>query len=129
MHRWDLTPSQEVLEHARSGAGNPLSVTSVDFHHCSTKMSFNVADAHCNVKIHDCLDSDSFGRHALCEAPVGISVHNALATKDPTLRTAKAVPGLQNLEVSITKSRAHENQRFRSEGLQKLGLFWIFTSQ
>ena len=30
-------------------------------HHFLTKMSFNFADAHCNVNIHNCLDSGSFG--------------------------------------------------------------------
>ena len=95
MPRSIISPFWEVLEHARLGAGSPLEYTSVENHHFLTKMSFNVADAHCNINIHNCLDSGSSGGHALCEAPVGISVHNTLATKDPTLRTAKAVPGLQ----------------------------------
>ena len=93
------------------------------------KNGLHVADA-----ILHCIDEylsrfGLFRRHVLCATLLGISVHDTLATKDPTLRTAKAVPGLQNVEVSITKSRTHENQRFRSEGLQKLGLFWIFTLQ
>ena len=72
MHGPILTPSREVLEHARSGPENPLSYTKVEIHHFSTKMSFNVADAHCDVNIHNCLDSGSFGRHVLCATGVRI---------------------------------------------------------
>ena len=58
-------------------------------------MSFNVADAHCNVNIHNCLDSGSSGRHVLCDTSVGIAVHDTLAKIDSTSWSKKAVPGLQ----------------------------------
>ena len=76
-----------------------------------------------------CLDSGSFGRHVLCENLIGNSVHDTLAKIDSTSWSTKAVPGLRNHGSLLRFVCTHENQRFRSEGLQKLGLFWIFTLQ
>ena len=56
-----ITAFWEVLEHASLGGRLQRYAASVDNHHFSTKMSFNLADAHCNVNIHNCLDSGSFG--------------------------------------------------------------------
>ena len=76
-----------------------------------------------------CLDSGSFGRHVLCDPLHGIAVHGALAQIDSKSWPTKAVQGLQNHGTLLRFACTHENQRFRSEGLQQLGLFWIFTLQ
>ena len=99
-HRWDLTPSREVLEHACLPGRLPLSVTSVEFHDFSIKMSFNVADAHCDVKIYDYLGSASSGRHVLCGTGVGSLVHDTLAKRDSTPRTEKAA--LRRVKVALS---------------------------
>ena len=61
MPRSIISPFWEVLEHAGLPPGSPLEYTSVENHNFSTKMSFNFADAHCNVNIHNCLDSGPLG--------------------------------------------------------------------
>ena len=95
MPRSIITPFGEVLEHACLGGRLQLFYTSVENHYFLTKMSFNVADAHCDVDIHNCLDSGPFGRHVLCDTSVGISVHDVLAKRGSTPRSKKAGPGLQ----------------------------------
>ena len=129
MPRSIISPFWEVLAHAGLPAGSPLEYTSVENHHFLTKMSFNFADAHCNVNIHNCLDSGSSGRHVLCEALIGNNIYDPLAKIGSTSRSTKAVPGLQNHGSLLGFVCTHENQRFRSEGLQKLELFWTFTLQ
>ena len=65
------------------------------------KMSFDVADAHCNVHIHNCLDSGPFGRHVLCATGVGIKVHDTLAKRTSTSRTKRAAPRRDKVVLSL----------------------------
>ena len=66
-------------------------------HYFSTKMSFNFADAHCNVNIHNCLDSGSFGDtfYALLAQGFRFTTHSQ------TSRSKKAAPRRDNVALSL----------------------------